>query len=153
MKNLSRKLAKFYALSWRDQQTFVAAIMQLTLLAIGLRMGGFRRYLAKLQHPLQGIAPKPNPDEAGRLAALISHAAQLTPTPTTCLTRSLLLCRLLRGQGIDAQLQIGVRLASGTFEAHAWVEVAGHPVNDRPDVSEKFAAFSGNLPAGAFQSP
>jgi len=36
---------------------------------------------------------------------------------------------------------IGVRKATGRFEAHAWVELRGVVLNDSADVRERFAAF------------
>mgnify|MGYP000718269785 CR=1 FL=1 len=39
-----------------------------------------------------------------------------------------------------AELRLGVRKAPD-LEAHAWVEVAGRPVNDDDDVRRRYAAF------------
>ncbi len=44
------------------------------------------------------------------------------------------------------RLRIGVRLDDAAFDAHAWVEVEGVPVNDKPDIARHFAAFD-DLPA------
>jgi len=49
-------------------------------------------------------------------------------------------------QGVPAELRIGVRTQEG-FSAHAWVEVGGQPVNDAPDVAERFAPFDDSLSA------
>jgi hypothetical protein len=45
-----------------------------------------------------------------------------------------------------------VQLADGHLLAHAWVEYAGHPLNDAPDVAERYAPFERPLLAGAWTS-
>jgi len=58
-----------------------------------------------------------------------------------CLERSLTLWWLLGRRGIESQLRIGVRTASGQFEAHAWVERDGIALNDSNDVGQRFSPF------------
>lgn len=53
-----------------------------------------------------------------------------------CLQRSVVATWLLRGRGIDAQLVIGFRPLP--FESHAWVEIGGEIVNDRPQYQRAF---------------
>ena len=153
MKNLSRKLAQFTTLPRPDKRIFLAALLQLPLIWMGLRVLGLKRYQAWLQRKPHHDSGMLTQEEVMRMGALVNLAARHAPVPATCLTRSLLLCRLLQRKGTEAQLHIGVRLTQGELEAHAWVEVAGTPVNDRLDVSEQFAAFNGILPLAAFQSP
>jgi len=47
-----------------------------------------------------------------------------------CLRESLVLHRMLRTRGIDADFRIGVNKAGHTLLGHAWVEHQGHPVLD-----------------------
>src|SRR5262245_27909994 len=75
---------------------------------------------------------------ADRLARLVEAAARHHLRPMTCLTRSLVLQALLRRQGIEADLPIGVRQEDGMLRAHAWVEHAGAPVGEREDVDRTF---------------
>lgn len=56
-----------------------------------------------------------------------------------CLQRSAAATCLLRRYGIAAELVLGAQLMP--FRAHAWVEVRGHVVNDRPYVSELYAVL------------
>jgi hypothetical protein len=56
-----------------------------------------------------------------------------------CLQRSVVTARLLRSSGIPASLVIGVRHVP--FKAHAWVEVDGRVVNDKPYVNELYAVL------------
>src|SRR6185437_10247581 len=56
-----------------------------------------------------------------------------------CLQRSAALTCLLRRHGVPAQLVIGAQQVP--FKAHAWVEVDGIVVNDKPYVPEMYAAL------------
>jgi hypothetical protein len=53
-----------------------------------------------------------------------------------CLQRSAVATWLLRAYGIDAEMVIGLRPLP--FESHAWVEVGGRVVNDRPQYQRAF---------------
>ena len=48
--------------------------------------------------------------------------------PVRCLQRSVVTARVMRGNGIPADIVIGYR--AKPFFSHAWVEVAGRVVND-----------------------
>jgi hypothetical protein len=65
--------------------------------------------------------------EARRLGWVVARTLRLLPGDTRCLTRSLVLTRLLARRGIAATLVIGARPAPN-FLAHAWVECEGEPV-------------------------
>jgi hypothetical protein len=52
-----------------------------------------------------------------------------------CLPRALAMYRLLRREGYQAELRIGVRRTATGMEAHAWVEVDGQPVAEPPGVA------------------
>jgi hypothetical protein len=56
-----------------------------------------------------------------------------------CLQRSVVATRLLRRHGVHADLVIGYRAIP--FESHAWVEVDGRVVNDRPQYQKFFAVL------------
>lgn len=66
-------------------------------------------------------------EEARRLGWVVARTLKLMPGDTRCLTRSLVLTRLLARRGIPATLVIGAR-AAPDFLAHAWVECDGQPV-------------------------
>jgi hypothetical protein len=81
--------------------------------------------------------------EISRQAArMVSIAAVHGICRSTCLDRSLALWALLRCQGIDSDLHLGVRKDQGNFEAHAWVEIDGRVINDTDDVRQRFSPFS-----------
>jgi hypothetical protein len=56
-----------------------------------------------------------------------------------CLQRSAVTACLLRRHGVRAELVIGYRALP--FESHAWVEVDGHVVNDRPQYQRVFTVL------------
>lgn len=58
---------------------------------------------------------------------------------TTCLLRSSATVCLLRRHGVAAALLIGAQEIP--FRAHAWVEVDGQVVNDKPYVREIYAVL------------
>jgi hypothetical protein len=56
-----------------------------------------------------------------------------------CLQRSAATACLLKRHGIAAQMVIGAQQMP--FKAHAWVEVGGHVVNDKPYTPEMYAVL------------
>lgn len=56
-----------------------------------------------------------------------------------CLQRSAATACLLKRHGIAAQMVIGAQQMP--FKAHAWVEVNGYVVNDRPYMREMYAVL------------
>jgi hypothetical protein len=56
-----------------------------------------------------------------------------------CLQRSAVTARLLKAHGISAQMLIGAQQMP--FRAHAWVEVEGQVVNDKPYMREMYAVL------------
>ena len=66
---------------------------------------------------------------------LADVAARLTPGAGRCLTRSLLLLGLLRG---ERRLKIGVRLDDGELSSHAWVELGERVVGDGSEGTDQY---------------
>jgi hypothetical protein len=56
-----------------------------------------------------------------------------------CLQRSAATACLLRRRGVPAQMVIGAQQLP--FKAHAWVEVEGRVVNDKPYMHEMYAVL------------
>jgi len=153
MQRLTQNLARFRALTRPDRRTFLTAMALLPLFWIALRVLGLQRLQTRLQRtPLRPSATLSH-DEIARLGALVNSATHHALGPANCLTRSLYLWWLLRRRGVDSQLRIGVRLTQGGLDAHAWVEHAGTPINDRPDVSADFAPFAEPVSPKLFTTP
>ena len=56
-----------------------------------------------------------------------------------CLQRSSVTAELLRGDGWDAHLVVGVQMIP--FASHAWVELDGNVINDKPYMREKYCVL------------
>jgi hypothetical protein len=127
------------------------ALALLSVMGLVLRCLGFRRWQAALARsaPLARHSRMANPvrlgQQARRLADLVQTALRWVPTAPTCLHRSLTLWWLLRRQGIDGELRIGVRKAGSNLEAHAWVEYQGVVLNDQADVEHVFSPFDRSI--------
>jgi hypothetical protein len=153
MQRLTRNLSRFLALSAPERRTFLAAMALLPLFGFGLRVLGLQSLRARLQRKPLPAANTLGTKELARLGTLINSAAHHALGPANCLTRSLYLWWLLRRRGVDSQLRIGVRLTDGTLDAHAWVEHAGIPINDRQDVGTDFAPFAEPVSPSRFTTP
>ena len=154
---MSRRLRKFLALSPADRVVFLKLWTLLPLVAASLHLLGYPRTLRLLSRwspaaPEHARLSEDAMSYALRLGRLARIAGRYVPTNGSCLRQSLLVWWLLRRKGVPAELRIGVRTQEG-FTAHAWVEVDGQPVNDAPDVGERFAPFDGSLSARLVSSP
>jgi hypothetical protein len=75
-------------------------------------------------------------DAAGRICAAVDFACIWYWKEALCLQRSAAATSLLKQHGIAAELVIGAQQMP--FKAHAWVEVCGRVVNDKPYMSEMY---------------
>ena len=76
-----------------------------------------------------------------RVTWAVSKVSRLVPM-ASCLTQAMSVRWLLRREGIGCQLRIGVkRDEAGTFQAHAWIEHAGHVVIGGQENLGEFAAL------------
>lgn len=145
------KISRLLSLPRAERRVLLQALLLLPLFWAGLRALGLPRLHAwATSSSARASRTNPTPQVIG---ALVAIAGNHQPFPSTCLTRSLLLVWLLGRRGMRADLRIGVRMLDGRLDAHAWVECDGRPLNDAPDVAERFAAFEGPLPPGSFSSP
>ena len=62
----------------------------------------------------------------------MSRSLGLGPFRARCLFTSMVLFRMLRDQGDDAELVIGLPLEPKDKDAHAWVELGGRDVGPPP---------------------
>jgi hypothetical protein len=138
---MSRSWRTWRSLPWTERRLFVQALLLLPLVDLALRAGRYQSVYAFLQRrsPLGSRVPEGRElPTAYRYAQLVDAASRRNPFEATCLRRSLVLWWLLRRDGVDGMLRVGVRRPEGAFEAHAWVEVDGQVVNDRHDVAERY---------------
>jgi len=128
-----KRLLQWWALPAREQWTLVRLFAWLPLVWLGLRLAGFARMTQWAQAALpdrrnDAIENQLEPDAlatAQRYATLTGIAARRGLYQANCLHQSLALCRVLRVDGFDARLRVGIRSADLPFEAHAWVDVGG----------------------------
>lgn len=150
---MSNKFGKFLALSGVERRLFLTAILWSPLFSFGLRIFGIERMLSWIDRvPLDRSKALPQA-QLPSIVALTNSAARIAPGSSTCLTRSLLLHWLLRRRGVVSNLRIGVQLMEGRLDAHAWVEVAGMPINDVQDVALRYTPFHEPISPTDFISP
>ena len=148
MARLGRSWRAFWELSWRDRGLLVRAWLLLCLAAPGLQVVGFRRTRAALTFEAGAPAGRHDLEEAQAIGRLVHAAANRNPFRPNCLARSLVLFRLLRRQGLDAELQIGVATLDGTFAAHAWIEHGGVALAEAATSVQSYASFDEGLLTG-----
>jgi hypothetical protein len=120
----------------------------LTILAVkaGLKTAGFARTLTWIGHRACRVQARCHPS-AGDLRATeraVAMAGALYPGRALCLEQSLALYYLLRRRGVPVRYCQGVQ--PYPFEAHAWVEYGGTPINDVIEHVTLFARFPDQLP-------
>lgn len=135
---MKRKLQTARALSWDDWLTLAHAWWLLLILDWGLRLLPFPRVQAFAAPEISRGRHAPTPQTLQRLHRLVDLAARHHLYRMTCLRRALVLQRLLRQRGADAQLRIGVRKVDGALQAHAWVEYDGHIIGQPEKVTEEY---------------
>jgi hypothetical protein len=99
---------------------------------------GFQRVHAVVRE--QKLRPAAKVQESDRE---LSHAVDLACVfyfkRVLCLQRSAATAVLLRDHGWNAEMVIGAKLLP--FQSHAWVEINGRVVNDKPYIPEIFQVF------------
>jgi hypothetical protein len=145
-------LQRFSALEREAQAGFLRGAALLPLMALSLRIAGFRRTQAMLQKFLstraetvhyrsQNLAP-----HASRTARMLWAAARYSLLHYTCLEKSLALWWLLGRQGIASSVRIGTRKSARGLEAHAWVEFDGTALNEMDASHERYDPFDAAFP-------
>jgi transglutaminase superfamily protein len=114
------------------------AYLQLIHFDLYLARGNFAALYEKVrQHPVTKRAPAP--DAVERICSAIDMACIWYWKEALCLQRSAATACLLKKYGVPAQMVIGAQQMP--FKAHAWVEVGGRVVNDKPYTPEIYAVL------------
>jgi Transglutaminase-like superfamily len=114
------------------------AYLWLVIFDFRLSYGSFERLYRKVRSlPVSRKAHSSNLVET--LCFAIDVACIWYPKKALCLQRSAATACLLKQYGIAAQLVIGAQQMP--FKAHAWVEVEGRIVNDKPYMREIYAVL------------
>jgi transglutaminase superfamily protein len=111
---------------------------RLILFDLYLVRGNFEALYEKVRkHPVAKQVPAA--DAAERICYAVDMACIWYWKEALCLQRSAVTACLLKKYGVPAQMVIGVQ--QKPFKAHAWVEVEGRVVNDKPYMSEMYAVL------------
>jgi hypothetical protein len=144
---------RFWNLPRYEKGLLLRASALLPLTNVCLRLAGFRRskqWLENLGVPggtAVALSPADQLAAAERVARIVSVAERWGLGSPSCLERSLVLWRLLRRQGVSAQLHIGARKNNQALEAHAWVECEGIVLNDSDEVHRHYSRFDAPIAA------
>lgn len=156
MATLLRKLRSLLRMDGVDRRRALRAMVTLWKVSRMLRKTGLQRCQERLLERLQNALPLSSKDPEDSKDLIVSWdwavrlASRNVPVRARCLEQSVTLWYLLARHDVASELRIGVRKPRpDAVEAHAWVEVDGHPVNDRPDIAQTYAVFDGPLPASA----
>jgi hypothetical protein len=84
-------------------------------------------------------SPERTPLTAEEIVWAVDEACVWYVKRVACLQRSAIATWLLRRHGLRAELVIGCRPLP--FESHAWVEIDGQVVNDRPQYQKHFTVL------------
>jgi hypothetical protein len=142
-----RDLRKLRALSASERLLLARSLVAVPWIVVGLRLFGFQRMKSALERrsPAAGPAAVPRREDATARAKTVARIAGIAagrgPVRATCLRRSLLIWWLLRREGIDAKIRIGVRRDGGELFAHAWVEHRGIPLGESDDLDARYDRF------------
>jgi len=114
------------------------AYLKLIHFDLYLARGNFAALYEKVRH--YPIKEKKLPaDAVERICSAVDMACIWYWKEALCLQRSAAAACLLRKHGIQAQMVIGAQQMP--FKAHAWVEVDGRVVNDKPYTPEMYAVL------------
>lgn len=103
-----------------------------------LAWGNFQVLYEKVRaHPTTKVAT--SGDSTERICSAVDMACIWYWKEVLCLQRSAATACLLKRHGVRAQMMIGAQQMP--FKAHAWVEVNGQVVNDKPYVREMYAVL------------
>lgn len=80
-----------------------------------------------------------NAETVRRVSASVDNVCMLLPVPASCLLRSAVLTVVLRRSGVPAELVLGATRLP--FKSHAWVELNGEVINDKPYVHDMYATW------------
>ena len=145
---MTRRRRGWFELPRDERRAVITMVWLVPALHVAVRVWDYRRTRAWLEQSasahraqLRGVEGRV---EAYRLAT--ARVTRYSWLPGNCLSRSLALLWLLRRNGHDADLHLGVSLAGGEFAAHAWVTLAGRVLNDTQDVATRYVPFSSASP-------
>jgi hypothetical protein len=132
---------KWKNLDWEQQKLFWRSLFLLKAAGFLLRFFLYQDVYKRIENlvPLaKPAAVEPDLEKAAAIAAIVELAARRRLAQATCLRRSLVLWYLLRRQGIDSEIRLGIRKQDDRALGHAWVEIDGHIINDDSETIQHY---------------
>ena len=130
-----RRLRTFARLSWGERVLLARAAGVAWMVRLGLWLLPFRL----LQEQVRSVRTRGRSRYAvNRLVWAVETACRYVPR-ATCLTRAIALQVLLRQQGYDSVVRIGIAKEHGRFESHAWLESEGSILIGGQESAERYA--------------
>jgi hypothetical protein len=116
----------------------LCAYLRLIQFDLYLTRGDFRALYEKVRvYPLRKVSVPVNGVE--QICAAVDMACIWYWKEVLCLQRSAATACLLKRNGVPSQMILGAQQMP--FRAHAWVEVDGRVVNDKPYMREMYAVL------------
>lgn len=144
---MKKRIEQLKAFSLEEWRLLLSAMSLLPIVALSLRMRGFKRTQISMRRLISKGTDltEPNKAEMERariIARMVAVAAGHGAYRANCLKKSLVLWWMLARRGIKSEIVFGVQKdAVEDFNAHAWVECNGVNLSDSDEVQQKFTAF------------
>ncbi|MEM8637378.1 MAG: lasso peptide biosynthesis B2 protein [Cyanobacteria bacterium P01_G01_bin.54] len=139
---VTRKICTAWRLSPLARSQFFVAYLLLLTITLALKLRGFRWTKRQLnrwtRHHVVGAL---SPQRRSTTLAMVRLAVRYSRPWANCLRQSLTLWTMLRWQGVETVLRIGMRRVGGKLESHAWLEDQGCVIGDRTEVQQAYQAF------------
>lgn len=136
------RLGKLRSISGRDRLDLLvaqAALLRALILVRTRPVGTLLRRPPDRPRPTEPV----DLDRLEALALAVERAAEHGLFRATCLVRAVALEHLARRAGAHhAVVRIGVAPGQDRLDAHAWIEVDGRVLGDRPEAVRRFTALS-----------
>ena len=117
---------------------FLKAYWKLIVFDVYLARGDFAKLYRKVRNcPID--AKTPSADAVERICSAVNMACIWYRKEVLCLQRSAATTCLLKRHGVAAQMVIGAQQLP--FKSHAWVEIGGRVVNDKPYTPEMYSVL------------
>ena len=121
MNSAAERIGRLLRLTPPERRRLLRAWWYLLVVDVALRCLPVTRVLPR--RPVVASRTPPLPVE--RMAWLLEVARGHSPVRSTCLKEALVFARMLRADGIEASVKIGVARHHEGLQAHAWVEHRG----------------------------
>jgi Transglutaminase-like superfamily len=153
-------LQRYRALEPQARKLFWSATALLVSIRASLRMRGYGKTQKWLQRRAESHRKTLTQEGQSATRHYVELACRMVKSAgyhgemhASCLEESLALWYLLRVAGLQPKVRIGVRKSSGNFEAHAWIELDGSPLNEPEQNHKHYAAFDAEFPDTSAEIP